>query len=294
MTEIIKQRTPGEIFNDTVTARAEVLGAALDLDDINRIKEYLASVNLEGLTDNDKKVLAELLPYAAGLMIPGEIEDNPDTKALFDMINAAEINAGENMLLPEDGETPSDECVKDAVANFRAFTIALQKLGVLDIVACTEENIINAMARMFIDIRLPVPPEILEKISDDEYENLKLMSFLHTQGSNNSEREFRIKNEQIRLGEVVSLPMETQLATAGNIRKILDIEAEIDRCEHQRELDERNKEQLRLFDLYSEFIARHPDLKALTPFILDQNGKADLHGENRNLSETNGNLPGGE
>ncbi len=258
-----------QILNETIKARIAVIDSHHLLDSTAHLEEYFNAVNLDGLSATDKRVLAELIPYASGLMIPGSIEDHPPYKSIFDDINKAEFDAGSNLLIPDDGQTPSDESIKDAVANFRACTVTLQALGVYDIAERTTEKVTNALARMFVDIRYPLPPKLRAKISPDEFENLKLLSDLHTQGSIMGEREFIAGNEKIRSGEGVDLPAEVQFATSDSLRQILDVYAEVDAAEHLKKMMEIDSEREDLVRLYMEFAARYPDLRTITSFLLN-------------------------
>ncbi len=270
-----------QILNDTIKARITVIDGHHILDTTAHLKEYFNAVNLEGLSDVDKKVLAELIPYASGLIIPAFIEDYPPYKSIFDDINRAEFDAGSNLLLPDDNQTPSDECIKDAVANFRAFIVTLDAMRVNDLTERTTEKVTNALARMFVDIGYPLPPELLEKISSEEFENLKLLSDLHTQGSILGEQEFIEGNEKIRRGESADLPVQVQLATSDSLRQILEIYAEVDAEEHQEKMMEFDTEREELVSLYMEFAARYPDLRTITSFLLNYNGKAEPLAEDK-------------
>lgn len=263
-----------QILNDTIEARIKAIKSHHLLDDTTYLQQYFREVNLANLSDGDKQVLVELIPYTSSLIIPPEIEENPHYKTMFDSINIAESNAGSNLLIPSYGQVPSDECIIDAVANFRSFTTILGALKVNDITQRTTQKLTAALAQMFVDIRYPVPVELLERLDDKEYESLKLISKMHIHGHIFAENEFMERNEKIRRGEEVELPLSVQFGTNDRIQQILDIYADVDVQEHLKKTGAREAGKRQLVKLYMEFTARYPDLRSLTSFLINNNGTA--------------------
>lgn len=273
--ETTDNRQPRQILEDAIRARIAVINDYLDMDYTGHLEKYFRSVNPEGLTDDDKKVLSELIPKTASLIIPHELELHLPTQELFNAVNRAEYEAGVNLLIPKNNETPSNENIQDAVANLRAFVVILETLGIYEIRELLLKKLQNAFARMLVENGATLPTNLRTKIDREEYETLKLISQMRAEGQIMAEKDFLQKNNEIREGEGIDIPLAAQLNTAGNIRKLLKIYAQENANEQLQKLNAQKLQKKETANLYLRFFSRYPNLNALTSFLLDRDGKAE-------------------
>ncbi len=176
--------TPAQMLQETVMSRVAILQQNFDNADPQKLAQELTEADIEQFDNDARKILIDLIPLAGALMVPQDLEEVDEARAVLDQLGAGESTESGLKLENNNNSEISDESLKNAIAGFRSLFMVLEAFGIDNLPERTINKLRAAMATLISETGYPLPPELLDRLTFDDYRKLQQHINLHKLANN--------------------------------------------------------------------------------------------------------------
>lgn len=233
---------------ESVMHRVAILQQNFDNADPQKLARELTEADIEKFDNEARKILIDLIPLAGALLVPQDLEEVSEAKAVLDQLGTGEST--KSGLKPENNDESeiSDESLKNAIAGFRSLFMVLEAFGIDNLPERTINKLRAAMATLIAETGYPLPPELLDRLTFDDYR--KLQQHINLQ----------------KMADNCPSPVTIQEDTNLQYKELLGI----------TEWESKNRaEEEKQYEAYLEFLQTHGDPAFLSVTILPPNSTSE-------------------